>query len=213
MGTRKVLRLSPYLSILFGMLMTICVQSSSITTSALTPLVALSIISVEDMLPLTLGANLGTTCTAFLASIVTEKKNAIQIALCHLWFNIFGIIIWFPAPIMRQVPMKIASLLGERTAWYSWFGVYYILTFFVLFPLLLFAFSFAIDLGAGGVFLNILLDVLLIAGILAATWKIDKLATLLKLPAKNGELPMAEEKTEVKVVPPMTEEKTEVVPS
>merc|ERR1712167_155692 len=150
--TRKVLRISPYLSILFGMILTICVQSSSITTSALTPLVALSIISVEDMLPLTLGANIGTTCTAFLAAIVTEKKNAIQIALCHLWFNIFGIIIWYPVPLMRQVPLKIAGVLAECTVWYKWFGAYYILTFFILFPLLLFAFSFAIDLGAGASF-------------------------------------------------------------
>jgi len=192
--TRKVLRLSPYLSILFGMVLTICVQSSSITTSALTPLVALQIISVEDMLPLTLGANIGTTCTAFLAAIVTEKKNAIQIALCHLWFNIFGILIWFPVPIMRSVPLKIAGLLAERTVWYKWFGTYYILTFFILFPLLLFAFSFTIDLGAGGVFLNIILDLLLIVGVLAATWKLDKVAALLKLPAKNEELPVAEEK-------------------
>merc|ERR1712203_162865 len=90
--TRKVLRMNPYLSIFFGMCMTILVQSSSITTSALTPLVALQIISVEDMLPLTLGANIGTTCTAWLAAMVTEKKDAVQIALCHLFFNIFGII-------------------------------------------------------------------------------------------------------------------------
>merc|ERR1712050_305002 len=102
------------------MFVTILVQSSSITTSTLVPLVALGIITVEDMLPLTLGANLGTTCTAFLASIVTEKKNAIQIALCHLWFNIFGILIWFPVPLMRSVPLKLARLLGERTAWYKW---------------------------------------------------------------------------------------------
>merc|ERR1711988_1541992 len=130
--TRKALRISPYLSILFGMVLTICVQSSSITTSALTPLVALQIISVEDMFPLTLGANIGTTCTAFLASIVTEKKNAIQIALCHLFFNIIGILIWFPVPFMRKLPLKIARMLGERTALYKWFGMYYILTFFVL---------------------------------------------------------------------------------
>jgi sodium-dependent phosphate cotransporter len=196
--TRKVLRISPYPSILFGMILTICVQSSSITTSALTPLVALQIIGVEDMLPLTLGANIGTTCTAFLAAIVTEKKNAIQIALCHLWFNIFGILIWFPVPIMRSVPLKIAGLLAERTVWYKWFGTYYILTFFVLFPLLLFAFSFTIDLGAGGIFLNIILDLFLIAGILVATWKLDKLATLLKLPAKNEGLPVAKQDVVVK---------------
>jgi len=192
--TRKVLRISPYLSILFGMILTICVQSSSITTSALTPLVALQIIGVEDMLPLTLGANIGTTCTAFLAAIVTEKKNAIQIALCHLWFNIFGILIWFPVPLMRKVPLKIAGLLAERTVWYKWFGTYYILTFFVLFPLLLFAFSFTIDLGAGGIFLNLILDLLLIAGILGMTWKIDKVAAILKLPAKIEELPTSEQK-------------------
>jgi len=194
--TRKVLRISPYVSMLFGMLLTICVQSSSITTSALTPLVALQIIGVEDMLPLTLGANIGTTCTAFLASIVTEKKDAIQIALCHLWFNIFGILIWFPVPIMRSVPLKIAGLLAERTAWYKWFGTYYILTFFVLFPLLLFAFSFTIDLGAGGVFLNILLDFLLVGSILAATWKIDKLASMLNLP-KTSVVPTANKEVEV----------------
>merc|ERR1711924_306906 len=101
-----------------------------------------------------------------------------------------GIIIWFPVPIMRAIPLKIAGLLAERTVWYKWFGTYYILTFFVVFPLLLFAFSFTIDFGAGGVFLNIVLDLLLIVGILVATWKIDKLATILKLPAKTEELPM-----------------------
>jgi len=196
--TRKVLRISPYLSMLFGMLMTICVQSSSITTSALTPLVALQIISVEDMLPLTLGANIGTTCTAFLASIVTEKKSAIQIALCHLFFNIFGIAVWFPVPLMRRIPLKIARQLGERTLWYKWFGLFYILACFVVGPLILFAFSFTIDLGAGGIFLNIILDLLLVSAVVGLIWKIDKVAAILKLPGGKEELP--DEKPEVKVV-------------
>merc|ERR1719407_273487 len=121
------LRLNAYLSIVVGMCMTIMVQSSSITTSALTPLVALGIISVEDMLPLTLGANIGTTCTAFLASIVTEKKNAIQIALCHLFFNIFGILIWFPVPPMRRVVVGIAKKLGDHTTYFRWFGAFYLM--------------------------------------------------------------------------------------
>merc|ERR1719247_3083416 len=71
--TRKVLGMHPVLSIIYGMVMTISVQSSSIVTSTLTPLVALGIISLEEVLPLTLGANIGTTCTAFLASIVSES--------------------------------------------------------------------------------------------------------------------------------------------
>merc|ERR1719327_1942571 len=147
------------------------------------------IISVEDMLPLTLGANIGTTCTAFLASIVTEKKNAIQIALCHLFFNIFGILIWFPVPYARRVPLFISSKLGERSMWYKWFGSYYILVSFVIAPLLLFAFSFTIDLGPGGVVLNIVLDALTLAVALLAIYKIDVVATLLKLPGGKVEEP------------------------
>merc|ERR1719473_2111941 len=158
--TKKAMESNPAVLILFGMVMTIIVQSSSITTSTLTPLVALQIITLEQMLPLTLGANIGTTCTAFLASIVTEKKDAIQIALCHLFFNIFGILIWFPVPFMRCVPLGISRILGERSMWYRWFGTFYILVGFVLLPLLLFAFSFLIALGAGGIVLNIILDVL-----------------------------------------------------
>jgi len=197
--TRKLFGINPYLSMFFGMALTIAVQSSSITTSAFVPLVALQIITVDDMLPITLGANIGTTCTGFLAAIVTEKKNAIQIALCHLWFNIIGIIIWFPVPLVRRVPLKIANLLAERTWWYRWFGTYYVLTFFVLFPILLFAFSFTIDLGVGGVILNIILDLLLLAGVLVATWKIDKLASLFRL-RKNEEVePDKKQESEVKV--------------
>lgn len=191
--TRKALRISPYLSMLVGMCMTILVQSSSITTSVLTPLVALQIISVEDMLPLTLGANIGTTCTAFLASMVTEKKDAIQIALIHLLFNIIGIIVWYPVPLMRRVPLWICSKLGERSMWYRWFGTYYILVSFVSLPLLVFAFSFLIGLGPGGVVLSIILDALTFALAILLIFKIDVVATMLKLPAAKDELPSAQQ--------------------
>ena len=78
--TQKVLGMHPILSIIYGMLMTIAVQSSSIITSTLTPLVALDIITLEQMLPLTLGANIGTTCTAFIASVVSGSQDAIQVS-------------------------------------------------------------------------------------------------------------------------------------
>lgn len=177
--TRKVLGFNAYLSIFFGMVMTIAVQSSSITTSALVPLVALNIISVEDMLPLTLGANIGTTCTAFLASMVTEKKDAIQIALVHFFFNIFGILFWFPAPFMRKVPLKMAEVLASNTLLYRWFGALYIFLVFVLIPLLLFAFSFALSLGPGGIVLNVILDVFTVGGAFVLVLKFQKIMALL----------------------------------
>ena len=90
-----------YLNILVGTLLTISVQSSSVTTSALTPLVGLDIISLEQMYPITLGANIGTTCTGLLGALVTGKVNALQIALCHLSFNIFGVMFFIHLNILE----------------------------------------------------------------------------------------------------------------
>merc|ERR1719195_709727 len=99
------LKLNDYLAILIGVGITIIVQSSSVTTSALTPLCGLGVLPLAKMLPMTLGANIGTTCTALIASLVSLKFGAVQIALCHLLINITGILIWFPAPFMRRFPI------------------------------------------------------------------------------------------------------------
>merc|ERR1719352_1928415 len=69
-----------YLAMAFGALLTVAVQSSSITTSTFTPLVGLGVVTLEQMVPLTLGANIGTTVTAFLAALASGKKNAMQIS-------------------------------------------------------------------------------------------------------------------------------------
>jgi len=178
--TRKILRFNGFVSILFGMLMTIAVQSSSIVTSTLTPVVALGIISVEDMLPLTLGANIGTTCTAFLAAIVTEKKNAIMISVCHLFFNIFGIAIFYPAPFMRKIPIKIAYKVGDHVLKYKWFGPFYVVLVFVVVPLLLFLCSLAIDLGVGGIILNVVFDSAIVIGTIVMVAKLDRIVDFIR---------------------------------
>merc|ERR1711920_932907 len=107
MSTRilyKATNINGYLAILVGVGITILVQSSSITTSTLTPLVGIGALRLEQMLPLTLGANIGTTITAFLASLVSGKVVSLQVALAHLLFNITGIIIFYPIPFMRSIP-------------------------------------------------------------------------------------------------------------
>ena len=138
----KVLTKNGFVSILFGMLLTISVQSSSITTSTLTPLVGLSIISLEQMLPLTLGANLGTTCTAFIASLVTESRNAVQIAICHFLFNFTGVLVFYPVPRIRQLPVIGAKRLGRLVKTYNLFGIFYTMYVFVIVPLVLLGISF-----------------------------------------------------------------------
>lgn len=153
----KALNCHPIVAIGVGMLLTISVQSSSIITSALTPLVGVSLISLEQMLPLTLGANIGTTCTAFLAALVSSSKYAIQVAVCHLFFNIIGILIWFPLPFMRKISLISAKRLGMLISKYYWFGVFYILFTFLFLPTLLLGVSFLFDVNLVGLIFGVIL--------------------------------------------------------
>ncbi|MCB1246382.1 MAG: Na/Pi symporter, partial [Acidimicrobiia bacterium] len=71
-----------------GALVTFAVQSSSITTSIIVPLVASGLIAVRNAYPITLGANVGTTVTAVIAALATNSPNAMTIAFVHLLFNV-----------------------------------------------------------------------------------------------------------------------------
>ena len=138
--------LTGYLAILVGAGLTILVQSSSIFTSAITPLVGLGIVGLERMYPLTLGANIGTTATGILAAFASDGEKldlALQIALCHLFFNISGIIIWYPIPHLRRVPIKFAKALGNTTAEYRWFAIAYLFVVFFILPGAIFGLSLA----------------------------------------------------------------------
>lgn len=142
---KKAAYMPGVLAMLVGTGLTILVQSSSVTTSVLTPLVAADIITLEQMLPLTMGANIGTTCTALLASMVSSSADSVQIALCHLLFNIFGILIWYPIPFMRKIPVRAATFLGTCTKELKIFPIIYTLIMFLFIPLILFGISSLFD--------------------------------------------------------------------
>ena len=132
-----------YLAILIGAGLTMLLQSSSVFTSSLTPLVGVGILSVERMYPLTLGANIGTTVTSILAAFAQDSKeirNSLQIALCHLFFNLSGIAIFFPFPFFRPA-IAGAKFLGNQTAKYRWFAIVYLIMAFFLLPAAGFALS------------------------------------------------------------------------
>jgi len=159
-----------YLAMLVGMGATIAVQSSSITTSTLTPLVGIGIITLEQMLPLTLGANIGTTCTGLLAAMVSSKKSALQIALAHLSFNCFGIMVWYPFEVMRQVPLNMAKNLGYFAWHFKWFPIAYILTMFVLMPCVILGISQLFDSGAAGIAFGTILCLIIFGGLCFAVY-------------------------------------------
>jgi len=136
--------LTGYLAMLLGAVLTILVQSSSVFTSTLTPLAGTGLVTLERVYPMTLGSNIGTTTTSLLAALAVKENGnqSLQIALVHLFFNITGIIIFYPIPQLR-FPIIMARKLGEITAEYRWFSIAYLLSMFFLFPAIIFGLSVA----------------------------------------------------------------------
>ncbi len=107
----KYLFRNDVLGLLLGVLMTVIVQSSSVTTSLIIPLAGAGLITVRKLFPYTLGANIGTTVTAILAALATQNTTAITVAFSHLIFNILGIIIIYP---IKFIPINLAMIIGEK---------------------------------------------------------------------------------------------------
>lgn len=125
---------SPGRSFLMGASLTALIQSSSVATSLMVPLVGAGIVTIEKKFPYTLGTNIGTTVTAILASLATANPAAVTIALCHLIFNILGICIFYP---LRWIPLGLAKELGRRVGQKRWHAITYVLVTFYLVPLVL----------------------------------------------------------------------------
>ncbi len=122
-------------AMLIGLLITVGVQSSSITTSLLVPLIGAGIVPLEAAFAATLGANIGTTVTALLASM-TGSPQAVTVALVHLLFNISGILLIYPIGFLRRIPIRLAQGLARRTAERRAFAILYMVGVFFIMPLL-----------------------------------------------------------------------------
>jgi sodium-dependent phosphate cotransporter len=155
-----------YLRIMAGFGLTICVQSSSITTSALTPLVGVGVIELEAMYPAVLGANIGTTVTGVLAALAADGEKlryTLAVAYSHLFFNITGIVIFYVIWPMRKIPIGMAKTLGNVTAKYRWFPIFYIIFMFMIVPTIFVLLSMASTVLCVIVFLLIVVGIIFIA--------------------------------------------------
>lgn len=127
--------------IILGMILTILVQSSSITTSLLVPLMAAGVLNLETAFSITIGANIGTTSTAMLASFATGNVSAITIAFVHFFFNFLGTLIIYPIKAIRRIPLMLARALGELAYIKRRYAVMYVIfSFFILPGLLIYFF-------------------------------------------------------------------------
>jgi sodium-dependent phosphate cotransporter len=131
------------IALAFGMLVTIMVQSSSITTSITVPLVGAGIVTVSQIFPFVLGANIGTTVTALLASLVLAGGDivlgaaALQVALAHLVFNCCGVITFLPFRAARRIPVRMSEFLGVLVVRNRIWAFGYVTCIFFLVPLVI----------------------------------------------------------------------------
>ena len=145
--------------IVSGFFVTFLIQSSSVVTSAIVPLVSSILdqirfqnnplqasseaISLERAYAVTVGTNLGTTTTSILAALSLgslQARFALQLALCHTIFNISGLVLFYPLPFMRW-PLFVAKTLGSKVEKYKWFSVFYLILSFFLIPAAIYGLS------------------------------------------------------------------------
>jgi phosphate:Na+ symporter len=94
--------------IVIGMVVTMIVQSSSVTTGLVLALASVRLIDLRGAIPIILGCNIGTCVTAILASVGTTI-SARRTAVAHLVFNITGVILFFPFIPYYQKLVEITS--------------------------------------------------------------------------------------------------------
>lgn len=124
---------NPFKSFGWGIVITSGVQSSSITSSLIVPLVASSKIQLKHAFPFIMGANIGTTITALIAAI-SKSDAALSLAFVHLIFNLIGVLIFLPWPALRRIPVWMAYKFGVLTLDSRVIGFSYVLFTFFLLP-------------------------------------------------------------------------------
>jgi sodium-dependent phosphate cotransporter len=95
------------------------------------PLLGAGVLNAIQIYPYLLGANVGTTITAFLASFVTGSAEAVAVAFAHLMFNVFGIAIFWP---LKRIPIFLAETLGKLTIKSKLVPIAYIVVVFFVIP-------------------------------------------------------------------------------
>ncbi len=129
---KKYVFKSPFSAFGWGALTTAAVQSSSLTTPLIVPLVATSKISLHNAFSYVIGANIGTTVTALIAAFFNSEA-AVSIAVVHFLFNLTGVILFMLFPLFRNIPVRFALWFGLLTMRNRLYGfLYIVITFFIL---------------------------------------------------------------------------------
>jgi phosphate:Na+ symporter len=108
---------SPLMGVVAGIVITALVQASSITTGLAILLVQQGMLAAAAAIPIVMGANIGTTSTALIASI-GMARTARRTALANLVFNILGVALFLPfLDPFSNAMVEFSSSPGLAVAW------------------------------------------------------------------------------------------------
>lgn len=123
---------------------TALVQSSSMTTSLTIPLAGAGLVTLEDIYPFVLGANIGTCITALIATLAVNSPVALQLALVHLSYNLLAVTVIYGIPPLRTIPLTMAKKIAATARRYRILAVAYVVGVFFMVPFLALWLSFTL---------------------------------------------------------------------
>jgi solute carrier family 34 (sodium-dependent phosphate cotransporter) len=138
---QAVTRCNGYVGILLGGALTVFAQSSQIVVSTLVPFAGVGALPLETVYPMVVGSNVGTALQTVLTSLGAFGEAPLQVALAHLFFNVTGLILWYPLPHLRSVPLWLAGRMGQCAREWRLFPIVFIVLYYLVVPAAMFGLS------------------------------------------------------------------------
>ncbi|SNT19590.1 solute carrier family 34 (sodium-dependent phosphate cotransporter) [Ekhidna lutea] len=110
---------NPFIGLFIGLLSTALLQSSSTTTSIAVAAVASGAISLQNAIPIVMGANVGTTITSTIISMSyiskqKEFRKAVAAGTSHDFFNILTVLFLFPLEVNYRFLERISAFISSN---------------------------------------------------------------------------------------------------
>jgi phosphate:Na+ symporter len=99
-----------YMGILIGCVVTVVLQSSSVLSGVIVILAMQGVVSLDQAFAIILGANVGTTSTALVASMAGSVHGK-RVAIGHMLFNVVGVAVFLP--IVHMFTTWVATLSSD----------------------------------------------------------------------------------------------------
>jgi solute carrier family 34 (sodium-dependent phosphate cotransporter) len=131
------IKINPYLAMIVSCGFTMVTQSSGVITTTLTPMVGVGVLDLDQMYALTIGSNLGTAFTSLIASTFSGSIHTAQLSFAHMYFNLFGVFLFYPIHWARRLVLTPAIQLGKGTRVWRGYPILFICFAFYMVPLFL----------------------------------------------------------------------------